>query len=122
FFWLGGVSQITAGVVGAVLLLTAGVSFCPLYRMIGVSTAGGGSKAVAIIGLVLLIVVVIGGSFASNFFTRKLFLEDFNAMNHHYKQTLFLTGKNERAEAIANYDRLLPAYRDFAAKYSSYRP
>lgn len=126
FFWLGGVGQIVAGAAGAVMLLTAGASFCPLYRMMGMNTLGRigqtGGKAVAIIGLLVLVAVAIGGSYASNFFTRKLFLEDFNAMNHYYKQTLFLTGKNERAAAIENYDKLLPAYKAFQQKYSDYRP
>jgi hypothetical protein len=56
---------------------------------------------------VLLLGVALGGSYASYFFTRKIFLEDFNARNPFYKQTLFLTGKGERDKAIANYDQLV---------------
>lgn len=70
----------------------------------------------------ILIAEVVGGSFASSFFTSKLFLKDFNAMNEEYKQTLYLTGKNEREKAVAHYENLLPAYTRFKEKYTSYRP
>ena len=76
---------------------------------------------IAIATLVLLALIG-GGSYASAFFSRKIFLEDFNAMNHFYKQTLFLTGKEQREEAVANLDQLKPAYAAFTAKYATYRP
>ncbi|OIQ71515.1 hypothetical protein GALL_468700 [mine drainage metagenome] len=63
-----------------------------------------------------------GGSYASVIFTRKVFMQDFNAMNHFYKETLFLTGKNDREKAIANYQQLLPAYATFQNKYTRYQP
>jgi len=126
YFWLGGTWQWVAYVAGAVLVLTASVRFCPLYRLIGVSTAStapstprSGWLALA---AVLLLAVVVGGSYASAFFTRKLFLEEFNAMNHFYKQTLFLTGKNERETAIANYEKWGTEFGVFKKKYTSYRP
>lgn len=43
-------------------------------------------------------------------------------MNNFYKQTLFQTGKAERDKAIANYEKLLPAFRLFQNKYRSYQP
>ena len=43
-------------------------------------------------------------------------------MNNFYKQTLFLTGKNEREKAIANYEKRLPAYQQFQGKYTAYHP
>jgi hypothetical protein len=43
-------------------------------------------------------------------------------MNHFYKQTLFLTGKDQRPDAIANFGQLKPALAAFTAKYDSYRP
>jgi len=126
FFWLSGGWQIGSYIVGAVLIVTAGISFCPLYKILGVSTiqrnAKGPGAIPVVIASVLLVSLAVGGGYASSFFTRKLFLEDFNAMNNHYKQTLFLTGKNEREKAIANYERLLPAYKNFQDKYSAYRP
>ena len=126
FFWLAGGWQIAVYVVGAILLLTAAIRFCPLYRVLGVSTARGEpknpGKAIVAISAIFLIVMVAGVGYASSFFTRKIFLEDFNAMNNFYKQTLFLTGKNEREKAIANYESLLPAYKAFQEKYSAYHP
>ena len=126
FFWLAGGWQIGAYVAGAIMIVTAGIHFCPLYRILGINPAAGvakgpGKAMIAIAG-VLLAVIIIGGSYASNFFTLKLFLEDFNAMNNYYKQTLFLTGKNEREKAVANYESLLPAYQRFQQKYSAYQP
>jgi hypothetical protein len=135
YFWLAGGWQIGAFAVGAVLLITALVRFCPLYSLLGwrpggmkttktantTQTAAPG-KTLPVLAGVALVAVLVGGSYGSHFMTRKLFLEDFNAMNDHYKQTLFLTGKNERAKATEKYDLLLPAFARFRAKYSAYRP
>jgi hypothetical protein len=129
YFWLAGAWQIGAFAVGAVLLVTALVRFCPLYSLLGVRTGSTKSlktaapgKTLPVLAGVALVAVLVGGSYGSHFMTRKLFLEDFNAMNDHYKQTLFLTGKNERAKAAEKYDLLLPAFARFQAKYSAYRP
>jgi hypothetical protein len=129
YFWLAGAWQIGAFVVGAVLLITALARFCPLYSLLGLRTGSTKSlktaapgKTLPVLAGVALVAVLVGGSYGSHFMTRKLFLEDFNAMNDHYKQTLFLTGKNERAKATEKYDLLLPAFARFQAKYSAYRP
>jgi hypothetical protein len=126
YFWLAGTEQLVAYAAGAVMLATALLRFCPIYRIFGISTVGSSAKApsaaMAIVGVVLVLGAAAGGTYASNFFTRKLFLEDFNAMNDAYKQTLFLTGKGEREKAITQYDRLLPAYQAFKSKYSAYQP
>ena len=126
YFWVAGAWQIGAFVVGAVLLITALVSFCPLYSLLGLRTGNtqtaAPGKTLPVLAGVALVAVLVGGSYGSHFMTRKLFLEDFNAMNDHYKQTLFLTGKNERAKANEKYDLLLPAFVRFQAKYSAYRP
>lgn len=125
FFWLAGSWQVAAYLAGALLVGTAVVRFCPLYRVLGISTARNGNRGSgkAMVGLAsLLLVLAVGGSYASHFFTRKIFVEDFNAMNDAYKQTLFLTGKNEREKAVATYDKLLPAYQQFQQKYTGYHP
>ena len=126
YFWLSGNLQIGAYVVGAVLLVTALVKFCPLYSLLGLRTGSAqtaaSSTTMVSLAVVVLLAAAVGGSYASNFFSRKFFLEDFNVMNDHYKQTLFLTGKNERAKANAKYDLLMPAYAKFQDKYSAYRP
>ena len=38
FGWLGGTLAVVLGVVGTVLIGTAAVGFCPIYRMLGMST------------------------------------------------------------------------------------
>lgn len=108
YFWLGNPWNWVAAAAGLVLLVTAALRFCPLYRVIGVRTCTAGEarpwrRAIAAL---LLLGLAAGGSYASMFFTRKFFLEDFNAINHFYKQTLFLTGKAQRDEAVANLDQL----------------
>jgi hypothetical protein len=126
YFWLAGGWQVASYVGGAIMVGTAAISFCPLYRLLGWSTVPRPSKltgtSLTVIAGVLLIGMVVGGSYASAFFTRKLFLEDFNAMNNHYKQTLFLTGKNERPQAVENFNKLLLAYQQFQDKYTRYQP
>jgi hypothetical protein len=126
FFWLGGTLSLVAYALAAVMAVTSVWGFCPLYRLVGlgkgVSGATSQSPLVRTVAVVVLLGAAVGGSYASNFFTRKLFLEDFNAMNPYYKQTLFLTGKGERERAIANYEKLLPAYQKFQDKYTAYQP
>ena len=126
YFWLDGVGQLLLYALGAVALLTALTGFCPAYRLLGrgaaAARAGWPRLAILLVFGALLIGVLAGGSYASTFFSRKFFLEDFNAMNQSYKQTLYLTGQNQREQAIANYDQLVAAYDAFSAKYASYRP
>ena len=126
YFWLSGGWQIAAYVAGGVMLGTAAIRFCPLYRIFGISTSASNAKTwgglMTVLAWLLLIGVMAGGSYASHFFTRKMFVEDFNAMNDHYKQTLFLTGKNEREKALVKYDLLIPAFAQFQKKYTAYQP
>lgn len=126
FFWLGGTSRWIAYAAAVVMLVTSAWGFCPLYRLLGIgsrrSAADPSSLVVRFVAFTVLLGVAVGASFASHFFTRKIFLEDFNAMNPFYKQTLFLTGKGEREQAIANYEQLLPAYQKFRTKYTAYQP
>lgn len=65
--------------------------------------------------------IAVGGAWASQFFSRKFFLEDFNAMNGFYKLTLFLTGKDEREKAVSNCDRLLPACAAFQNRCTAWQ-
>jgi hypothetical protein len=67
-------------------------------------------------------VILLVGSYASDFFTRKFFLDDYNQMNNYYKQALFNTGQNNREKAVENYDRLVTEYAAFQVKYSTYHP
>jgi hypothetical protein len=128
FFWLSGQWAWVSASLGVVAAATSAFSFCPLYKLFNIRTNNHPSPAnkthkalVAVLG-VLLVGLVLGGSYGSAFYTRKVFLEDFNAMNGHYKQALFQTGKQERENAIQHYDKLVPAYQAFQNKYSYYQP
>ena len=127
YFWLSGTPQILAYGVGGVMLVTGASSICPIYKVLGV----GGSQAacslqpslwIRVLAVLALLGAIVGGSYGSDFLTRKMFLEDFNAVNHFYKQTLFLTGKGEREKANINYEQWVPAFEKFQNKYSTYRP
>lgn len=125
YFWLGGLWQWVALGVGVVALATAAFRFCPLYAVLGwrkAATAARGSGVMPLLAGVVLLAVAVGGAWASQMFSRKLFLEDFNTMNGFYKQTLFLTGKAEREKAVGQYDQLLPAYATFQKKYTAWQP
>jgi Protein of unknown function (DUF2892) len=126
FFWLAGTPALVTYALAAVMGITSAWGFCPLYRLLGIggkrTPSAPAGLALRMVAIALLLGVALGGSYASQFFTRKLFLEDFNAMNAFYKQTLFLTGKGERDKAIANYELLLPAYQRFQDKYTAYQP
>lgn len=126
YFWIGSPWNWGAYVVGAALLLTALAGRCPLYSVLGrspqIEKAGIKRPILALVAVLALGALLVGGSYASMFFTRKLFLEDFNAMNGYYKQALFLTGKGDRAAALDNFDKLRPAFNSFSAKYTNYRP
>lgn len=127
-FWLAGLWQLLAYAVSGLLLTTALLNACPVYRLLGRQTcevpgpADPKHRWWSVLGVLVLVGVAVGGGYASQFFSRKFFLEDFNAMNQFYKQTLFLTGKAQRPQAIEQYERLLPAYAAFKAKYSAWQP
>ena len=126
FFWLAGGWQLASFMAGGVALATAVLGICPLYRLLGLRTSHAGARPIGRLGALasalLLVALVLAGGYASDFFTRKRFVEDFNAMNTPYKQALFYTGQNNRAQAVANYDQLVQAYAGFQAKYTSFHP
>lgn len=126
FFWLAGAPALVAYTFAAVIAITGAWGFCPVYHVLGIGAQWGRatrpSLAKRLVSIALLLCAILGGSYASNLFTRKIFLEDFNAMNPFYKQTLFLTGKGERDKAIANYELLLPAFQKFQDKYTAFQP
>ena len=124
FFWWAGAPRLIAYAAGAVMVFTSTFGFCPLYRLLGRAGQQGQAptRVVRMLAIALLLGLGLGGSYASHVWTRKIFVEDFNAMNPFYKQTLFLSGKGEREKAIANYELLLSAYQKFQDKYSAYQP
>lgn len=127
FFWLSGTLQILAYGAGAVMLVTGAISFCPIYKVLGLNFSSANANLqsslwLRVLAFLILLGAIVGGSYASAVFSKKIFMEDFMAMNHHYKQTLFMTGQAEREKAIANYDLWVPAFDKFNHKYSMYRP
>lgn len=125
-FWLSGALQIVFYALGAISLFTAITGFCALYKLIGVNTLISHprslSKKITYLFVVILIILPTIGGYYSSFFTKKFFLEDYNRMNNYYKQTLFFTGQDKRAESIDNYEKLVIEYKKFDDKYSSYKP
>jgi hypothetical protein len=125
FFWVGGTLSIVLMIFSAILFFTAATGFCLLYKPFGFSTLkwdAVSKKWPKVVMTALIVVVLAGGTYGSLFFTRKFFLEDFNRMNNFYKQTLFLTGQNQREGALTNYDLLVSELAIFSSKYSSYKP
>ncbi len=125
WFWFGGVTQIVLYVLSLIMVVTAGMGFCGLYKIFGFSTNKNEKKLSRIVMAVLVIIfliIAIGGAYASSFFSKKLFIEDFNAMNNNYKQTLYYTGQDNRAESTTNYEKLVSSFSVFQKKYNTYKP
>jgi len=127
FFWLGGIWQIVSYVITIIFLITAITGFCGIYKIFGISTNKNiPSKKYTVISIttfaIIFIIIAITGAYFSNFFTKKFFLEDYNKMNHYYKQTLFYTGQDRRAETLDNYNKLVSEYVVFDNKYQAYHP
>ncbi|HBM45821.1 MAG: hypothetical protein UT05_C0002G0021 [Parcubacteria group bacterium GW2011_GWF2_38_76] len=124
FFWSWGYWQIVAFVFSLIMFVTALNGFCLIYKIFGINTDNGRpvSRSMKIVFGVLFLIIAIAGTYSSDFFTKKFFLDDYNRMNNFYKQTLFNTGQGKRAESIDNYDKLVSEFTVFSSKYSSYHP
>ncbi len=124
YFWLSGTLQMVLYVIGIATLFTGIVWFCWLYPLLKISTCERKQTNGKIMILWVISIIILWWifAFASNFFSRKFFLEDFARMNDSYKQLLFNTGKDKRTESISYYDKLIPAYREFQNKYTNYKP
>ncbi len=126
FFWTGGVLSVILYILTIILLFTALTGFCLLYVPFGINTLnkfpGKTSKVFIAVFIILFIIIATIGSYFSNFFTKKFFLNDYNAMNNYYKQTLFATGRDKRQEAKDYYSKLVSQYDYFFNKYTSYHP
>lgn len=122
-FWTGGWLRIVLFVVAVIVLFTAISGFCGLYQLLGINTVGKRASNIFLgIVVVLFLAIAVLGSYYSIFFTKKFFLEDYNRMNNFYKQTLFYTGQDKRAEAVDNYANFIREYAVFVSKYEKYHP
>lgn len=125
FFWISGVGQFVLFVLAVVIAALAIIGFCPFYVLIG-KNKGASIEKLTNNKKILLVsyatVLLAAGSYGSIFFTKKIFVEDFNVMNADYKQTLFETGQEKRQESRRNYDKLVASYAIFENKYLAYRP
>ncbi|EKE19888.1 MAG: hypothetical protein ACD_8C00092G0010 [uncultured bacterium] len=125
FFWSGGILQIVLFAIAVLIGIFATIGFCTFYIVIGksgtCSTAKLDKRKISFLLLWVAILLSVG-SYVSIFFTKKIFVEDFNVMNKDYKQTLFETGQEKRKESKENYDKLVNSYALFENKYLNYRP
>lgn len=126
FFWTYGVLQVVLYILAFVMIATSLFRFCGLYTFFKVSTCPVNEKQLSNIttwfSVVMFVVIAFAGTYYSVFFSRKFFLEDYTAMNQYYKQTLFFTGQNNRADSVSNYTNLVSEYSIFYEKYSKYHP
>ncbi len=125
FFWMGGIWQVALFIMAIVIGTFAIIGLCPLYALIGKGTSCAiekMTKGKILFLFVYAFVLLVVGSYGSTLFTKKIFVEDFNAMNRNYKQTLFETGQDKRKESKENYDKLVVSYAIFENKYLIYRP
>ena len=124
YFWLAGSIQIVVYILGAIAILTGCIWFCGLYALLKINTCETkqASKKTKIIGRIVIAILWAAFAAGSDFFSKKIFLEDFATMNNNYKQLLFNSGKEKRAESISFYEKLIPAYNEFQEKYTNYQP
>ncbi len=127
FFWVGGWIQKVAYIVSFASLATALFGFCGAYTLLGIRTCPVDTKEEIslrkkIVFSIVLISLIWGGSYASIFFTKKIFLEDYSAVNQYYKQALFYSGQEKRDEAVFNYTSLVSQFDQFNQKYQTYHP
>jgi len=124
-FWTASLWSIALFIVASILTITAFLGYCPLYTMIGKripkEEACFKTKTLLQTGILLVSILLVGG-YASYFFTKKIFIEDFSVMNDSYKQTLFQTGQENREASIKNYESLVVVFSHFQEKYTTYRP
>lgn len=124
YLWLWGLLEISALLIGTILLFTSLSWICPLYPLIKFRTTHykNFSQRINIILLVSIFIVFGIFSYASVFFSTKFFIEDFNQVNNTYKQLLFNTWKEKRQESIQYYDTFMPEFQQFWEKYLTYKP
>ena len=125
FFWVGGIWQVVFFIMAVAIGIFAIIGFCPLYALLGKRTSCSIEKLtkrrISFLFIYTFVLLAVG-SYGSIFFSKKIFVEDFNSMNKDYKQTLYATGQEKREDSKENYDKLVVSYEIFENKYLSYHP
>lgn len=125
FFWLAAPARYVAYVLGAFMVATAIVGYCPQYSLLGIrrwAGSDGGGRVLGLASAVAVVAIVGGAGYGSHFATRKMFLAEYGGMNQDYKQVLLHTSRNDRAQARRHYEALVKRYGEFHSKYSSFHP
>lgn len=125
FFWTGWVIQIIIFIFTFIFFTTWTIWICLLYKPFWINTLNNEkslSKIFKILFTIFSILLFVLWSYYSIFFTKKIFLEDYNKMNNYYKQVLFNSWKENREESVKNYDLLVLNYKMFSDKYLTYKP
>ncbi len=126
FFWLSGLIKILAYIFGIYLAATAAFGFCPIYLFLTHSSFNRSYEELnkpKIKSLIItIIIILIAGSIISHFWTKSIFLKDFNDLNSDYKQVLFNAAQEDREMSIRNYGLFSDKLDSFYDKYSAYRP
>ncbi len=124
-FWFEAGLKFIAIIIAIILLITAIVGFCQVYTHYKTDTINFGHripKWAIILWIFGLFVLMFGGAYGANFFTKKAFMDDYNRMNNPYKQVLFQTGQGNAELAQSNLTEWQNEWSAFTNKYSSYRP
>ena len=84
-FWLGEIWSWAIVFLAGIIALFAIKGFCPLYILLGINKENIGEATYFKKALVAIVFfsILIGGGYASHFFTKKFFVEDFNGMNNY---------------------------------------
>ncbi len=122
WFWLYSWWQTVFYILTLIMISSAITGFCFIYKIFSFKTKQDTSRLVDNILLIIFLALAIIGPYYSSLTTKKIFLEDYNSMNHYYKLTLLDTGQKKRADSIDNYNKLIKSYSLFFNKYSQYHP
>lgn len=126
FFWVSGGLEFLFYFLGTFLLITVFTGTCRIYRFFGISSCKiekievNKNKKYFLIILVLLLIIF--GSYFSIILTNKIFLKDFERFNSPYQQALIYTEQNNHSIAIDYYSVFKINFDYFKEKYSNYRP
>ena len=125
FFWAGRAWQMVLYLLAFVLVFQAATGVCGLYNLIRRNTCERikrKDRRLVIGALVLMVLVLGAGSYASAIVTKNILKADIVSVEEPYNLTMIITGQNQMNESISQYERLNRSIVAFDSKYSEYRP